>query len=63
MEEAKYDGMFSGCYKSIASTYEDMMEDDMKKIWKFRGAAIICCVVGIGLVFVGYKNIKKGGET
>lgn len=63
MDEAKYGGMFSGSYRSIASTYEDMMEDDMKEIWKFRGTAIACCVAGIGLIFVGYKNIKKGGEA
>jgi hypothetical protein len=63
MDEAKYGGMFSGSYRSIASTYEDMMEDDMKEIWKYRGTAIACCIAGIGLVFVGYKNIKKGGEA
>lgn len=62
MDEAKYGGFLSGSYRSIASTYEDMMEDDMKEIWKFRGTAIACCVAGIGLIFVGYKNIRKGGE-
>lgn len=63
MDEAKYGGMFSGSYRRIASTYEDMMEDDMKEIWKYRGTAIACCIAGIGLAFVGYKNIKKGGEA
>lgn len=63
MDEAKYGGMFSGSYRSIASTYEDMMKDDMKEIWKYRGTAIVCCIAGIGLGLVGYKNIKKGGEA
>lgn len=63
MDEAKYGGMFSGSYRSIVSTYEDMMEDDMEEIWKYRGIAIVCCAVGLGLIFVGYKNIKKGGEV
>lgn len=62
-EKTKYTSTyFSSTYGSIASSYEDMMEDDMKEIWKFRGTAIVCCVAGIGLIFVGYKNIKKGGE-
>lgn len=59
MEEAAYAGMFSNAYKNIARTYEDMAEDDMKEIWKYRGAAIVCCVAGIGLIFAGYRNIKK----
>lgn len=64
MKEAKYSsGYFASSYRSIASTYEDMAEDDMKEIWKFRGIAITCCIAGIGLIFVGYKNIKKGGEV
>lgn len=61
MDHAKYGGLFSGSYRSIARSYEDMAEDDMKEIWKYRGTAIVCCIAGIGLVFLGYKNIKKGG--
>ena len=64
MNEAKYSsGYFASSYRSIASAYEDMAEDDMKMIWKYRGTAIACCVVGIGLIFIGYKNLKKGGEV
>lgn len=63
MKEAKYSsGFFASSYRSIASSYEDMAEDDMKEIWKYRGIAIACCIAGIGLIFVGYKSIKKRGD-
>jgi len=64
MDEARHSrGYFASSYRSIASSYEDMAEDDMKEIWKFRGTAIVYCTVGIGLIFVGCKNIKKDGEV
>lgn len=55
-------GMFKSSYKSIASSYKNMAEDDLVEIWKYRGITIFCSVAGLVFWFVGYKNIKKGGK-
>ena len=56
-------GMFKSSYKSIASSYEKMAEDDLAEIWKYRGIFIVCTVAGIVFLFVGHKKIKKGGKS
>lgn len=50
---------FKSSYDSIASSYEDMANDDMKKITKFRVEAGASAVAGIALIIVGAKFYKK----
>lgn len=54
--------LFSGTYRYIASSYEDMAKDDNKKIWEYRIQSIILCLGGIACGVVGYKFIKKEKE-
>ena len=49
-------------YERIADTYEDMMDDDLKKIWQYRFGAIILCSSGAILVFFSIKNMRDGKE-
>ena len=49
-------------YERIADTYEDMMDDDLKKIWQYRIGAIVSCSVGAILVFSGIKNMRDSKE-
>lgn len=49
-------------YERIADTYEDMMDDDLKKIWQYRIGAIVSCSAGAIMVFFGIKNIRDGKE-
>lgn len=51
-------GLFKSSYESIASTYEEMAQDDNKKIWNYRIQAIILCLGGFACCIVGYKMIK-----
>ena len=54
--------MLKSGYESIADTYEDMIEDDLKKIWQYRIGAIVSCSAGAIMVFFGIKNIRDGKE-
>ena len=49
-------------YERIADTYEDMMDDDLKKIWQYRIGAIVSCSVGAIFVFSGIKNMRDSKE-
>ncbi len=55
-------GFFKSSYKSIASRYKEMAEDDYKEIWKYRIEAIVACGAGSILLVIGYRNIKKKVE-
>lgn len=55
-------GYFRSSYKSIASSYKEMAEDDYKEIWKYRMEAIVACGAGIILLVLGYKNLTSKGE-
>lgn len=52
-------GWFSGSYKQIANSYENMAEDDMAEINKYRIQAVLFGVAGVVLVGFGYKSLKK----
>ena len=61
--EAKGAGwLLKSGYERIADTYEDMMDDDLKKIWQYRIGAIVLCSTGTILVFFGIKNMRDGKE-
>lgn len=51
--------LFRGSYKSIANSYEDMAEEDMAEINKYRIQAVLFCVAGVVLVYLGYRTLKK----
>lgn len=51
---------FKNSYNSIASSYENMAEDDNEKIWEFRIQAIILCICGVFFISIGYKIYQKG---
>jgi hypothetical protein len=50
-------GFFRSSYQDIASTYQDLMDSDQKKIWTYRALGS----VGLILLGSGIKNIKKRG--
>lgn len=52
-------GWFSGSYKQIANSYENMAEDDKTEINKYRIQAVLFGVAGVVLVCFGYKSLKK----
>ena len=55
----EYSGwFFKSTYESIASSYEDMAQDDNKIIWKYRIQAILLCFGGFACCLVGYKMVK-----
>lgn len=56
-------GYFKSTYNGIASSYQDMADDDNKKIWTFRIQAIILLCGGSVLLLVGYKNLQKEKEN
>lgn len=49
----------SGGYKDIANSYKSMADEAMTHIWMYRIKAIVMCVVGIILAFVGVKLIRE----
>ena len=55
-------GLLKSGYERIADTYEDMMDDDLKKIWQYRIGAIVSCSVGAIFVFSGIKNMRDSKE-
>ena len=52
-------GWFSDTYQYIASSYEDMAQDDMREIWKYRIQAIILCIAAIICGTISYVFIKS----
>lgn len=55
----EYSGwFFKSTYESIASSYEDMAQDDNKIIWKYRIQAILLCLGGFVCCVVGYKMVR-----
>ena len=52
-------GILKSSYNTIASSYERLMDDDMKKINSFRIQAGACWAAGTGLLVAGIKK-KKG---
>lgn len=51
--------LFKGIYGMIADEYKEMAYEDMSKIWKYRGQAIILMICGIFCVIAGYLLNKK----
>lgn len=51
--------LFRGSYKSIANSYENMAEDDMAEINKYRIQAVLFLAAGVVLVYFGCKSLKK----
>jgi ribosomal protein L37E len=51
--------LLQGTYEYIADSYQDMMNDDLKKIWTFRIEATVLCAAGVVLIIFGVKKIKK----
>lgn len=61
--EAKDAGwLLKSGYERITDTYEDMMDDDLKKIWQYRIGAIVLCSTGVILAFFGIKNMRDDKE-
>lgn len=55
--EAKTAGwLLKSGYENIADTYQDMMDDDIKKIWTYRIEAIALCAIGVVLIILGVKK-------
>ena len=52
-------GYFSLSYENIADSYKEMADDDMMKLNGFRIQAGIGLFVSLGLLFMGYKILKK----
>lgn len=60
IEAARNSGwLFKGTYNSIADSYQEMMEDDMHEIWKYRIEAIVLAACGVILIAVGYRVYMK----
>jgi hypothetical protein len=55
-------GYFKSTYNDIASNYQDMADDDNKKLWTLRIQAIFLLCGGSILILGGYKNCKKEKE-
>ena len=52
-------GLFRYGYETIASTYKQMAEMDLKEMWKYRTAAIVCFCCAVPAAFFGYRFYKK----
>lgn len=55
--------LFKGTYGMIADEYKEMAEEDMSKIWKYRGQAIILAVCGTACIIVGCLLNKEAKEA
>ena len=56
-------GWLSSSYDGIAEGYEDMIAGDRMELWKYRIQAIVCCGVGVTLLYFGVPKVKRGGEN
>lgn len=52
--------LFKSSYRLIAEEYEEMANDAMKEIWKYRGQAIALFVMAFVSVLLGLVLNKKG---
>lgn len=52
--------LFKSSYRLIAEEYEEMANDAMKEIWKYRGQALVLFVMAFVSVLLGLVLNKKG---
>ena len=52
-------GFFKSSYNNIADSYQDMMDNDMDEINKFRTQAVICLATGVVFIIVGTIKLRK----
>lgn len=52
-------GLFKSGYNQIASSYKSMADDAKKAIWTYRIKAVAFLGVGVVLVVLGIKKIKR----
>lgn len=52
-------GFFRSSYNTIANSYQEMMDDDMKEINSYRIQAGVILGTGIVLLCIGIKRVKR----